>query len=82
MDCFEHLIFIALIWQDFSISIGANVIPGDTQQSDPMMGNRTGSSDSNHEKDKDAVDAKKKEKVRFLPLYFYQLTISWQSAEN
>ena len=72
MDCFEHLIFIALIWQDFSISIGANVIPGDTQQSDPMMGNRTGSSDSNHEKDKDAVDAKKKEKVRFLILYFYK----------
>ena len=71
MDCFEHLIFIALIWQDFSISIGANVIPGDTQQSDPMMGNRTGSSDSNHEKDKDAVDAKKKEKVRFLSLYSY-----------
>ena len=69
MDCFEHLIFIALIWQDFSISIGANVIPGDTQQSDPMMGNRTGSSNSNHEKDKDAVDAKKKEKVRFLQSY-------------
>lgn len=39
-------------------------MPGDTQQSDPMMGNRTGSSDSNHEKDKDAIDAKKKEKVR------------------
>ena len=55
----------------FLFSIGANVIPGDTQQSDPMMGNRTGSSDSNHEKDKDAVDAKKKEKVRFLPLDFY-----------
>ena len=63
--------FIALIWQDFSIFTGANVIPGDTQnQSDPMMGNRTGSSDSNHEKDKDAIDAKKKEKVRFLLLYF------------
>ena len=67
----KHLIL--LLWFDkiFSISTGANVIPGDTQQSDPMMGNRTGSSDSNHEKDKDAVDAKKKEKVRFLPLYIY-----------
>ena len=63
--------FIALIWRDFSISIGANVIPGDTQQSDPMMGNRTGSSDSNHEKGKDDIDAKKKERVRFLPLYIY-----------
>ena len=64
---------ILLLWFDkiFLFSTGANVIPGDTQQSDPMMGNRTGSSDSNHEKDKDAIDAKKKEKVRFLPLYIY-----------
>lgn len=64
---------ILLLWFDeiFSISIGANVIPGDTQQSDPMMGNRTGSSDSNHEKGKDDIDAKKKERVRFLPLYIY-----------
>ena len=68
---FKHL--ISLLWFDeiFLFSTGANVIPGDTQnQSDPMMGNRTGSSDSNHEKDKDAIDAKKKEKVRFLLLYF------------
>ena len=64
------MILLLLFDNIFSISTGANVIPGDTQQSDPMMGNRTGSSDSNHEKDKDAIDAKKKEKVRFLLLYF------------
>jgi len=62
---------LAEIGRNHSSSKSANVIPGDTQQSDPMMGNRTGSSDSNHEKGKDDIDAKKKERVRFLPLYIY-----------
>jgi len=53
---------LAEIGRNHSSSKSANVIPGDTQQSDPMMGNRTGSSDSNHEKGKDDIDAKKKER--------------------
>ena len=38
---------------------------GDHGKSDPMMGNRTGSSDSNHDKDKDQ-NKKASEKVRFF----------------
>jgi len=58
---------LAEIGRNHSSSKSANHMPGDPSPSDPsMMGNRTGSSDSNHEKDKEKEEKAKEKNAHFM----------------
>jgi len=58
---------LAEIGRNHSSSKSANHMPGEPSPSDPsMMGNRTGSSDSNHEKDKEREEKAKEKNAHFM----------------